>query len=71
MPYIGPFFDHSDLSLCTMISTMKQEDSFLKWASSVLGEPVSNIKAVQDVLFVKRLLCRIDDLYFQEWGSGQ
>ena len=49
-----------------MISTMKQEDSFLKWASSVLGEPVSNIKSVQDVIFVKRLLSRIDHHYFQD-----
>jgi hypothetical protein len=43
----------------------------LQWASHVLEEPVVNLKAIQDVKFVKNILWRIDDYYFSEWEGGQ
>lgn len=52
---------------------MKQEESILQWASHLMLEQVPNLKAIQEVRFVKHLLWRIDDAYFAEWeeGAGQ
>jgi hypothetical protein len=32
---------------------------------------VVNLKAIQDVKFVKNLLWKIDDYYFQDWQWGK